>query len=233
MWKSKLLAACAALLLAASAQAAVTVTGTGKVKYTPDVAYLSFGVSHQEKSAAEAWKKNAAAVKKIIKALKEMGIDEKDIQTTDVSVSPVYDSLRYYPENKTPALIGYRATYQLRVTVRKIKDAGEVLDAAVEAGANGVASVSFGCSDPEKLLDQARLAAAAEARKKAKLYAEGSGAGLGLLKDLTEGTVSPGRTYHFELAQGDKAAPMPIAPGEQELTVTVTATYELVHSTKN
>lgn len=229
MFKSGVLALCGALLMAASAQASITVSGTGKVKYTPDVAYLNFGVRQQEKSAAEAWKKNAEAVKKIFDALKAMGVDEKDIQTTGVNVTPVYD----HPERKAPVLVGYVATYDLKVTVRKMTDVGNVLDAAVEAGANGRASVSFGCSDPEKFADQARLAAVTEARKKAKLYAEGAGASLGLVKTITEGTVSPWQTYHFELARGDKPMALPIAPGEQELSVSVTVTYELVHSTKS
>ena len=113
MWKKGILAVCGALLLAATSQAAVTVTGTGKVKYTPDVAHLSFGVSHQAKSAAEAWKLNAEAVKKIFAALKELGIDEKDLQTAHVNVSPVYD---HHLERKAPVLVGYVATYELNVT---------------------------------------------------------------------------------------------------------------------
>jgi uncharacterized protein YggE len=104
-----------------------------------------------------------------------------------------------------------------------------VLDAAVEAGANRRASVSFSCSDPEKLTEQARLAAVAEARKKAKQLAEGAGATLGLPRSIAEGTASPWRTYHFEMqAKPDVAArTLPIAAGEQELSVSVTVTYDL------
>src|SRR5262245_5986356 len=230
MWKRGVLALCGALLLASAVQAGITVTGTGKVKYTPDVAYLNFGVSHRDKSASEAWKKNAEAVKKIFATLKELGIDEKDLQTTNVNVSPVYE----HPQHKAPVLVGYEATYELQVTVRKLGDVGKVLDAAVEVGANRRASVSFACRDPEKLLDEARLAAAAEARKKAKLYAEGSGARLGLVKSINEGNVSPWRTCHFEMPMSDVAKrSLPIAAGEQELSVSVTATYDLIHSPKD
>jgi uncharacterized protein YggE len=225
MWKQGVLSVCCALLLAGASQASITVTGTGKVKYVPDVAHLSFGVSHEEKTASEAWKKNAEVVKKIFESLKALGIAEKDVQTTNVNVSPKY----VYEKDKEPRLVGYVASYDLTVTVRKISEAGKVLDAAVDAGANQRASVSFASSEPEKMIEQARLAAVTEARKKAKLYAEGAGATLGLVRSISEGTYSPWRRYEFEMKARSDSAPqsLPIAAGEQELSISVTVTYDL------
>jgi uncharacterized protein YggE len=230
MWKKGMLAACCALILAGMSQASITVTGTGKVKYAPDVAHLGFGVSGEGKTAAEAWKKNADAVKKVFAALRALGIADKDLQTGGVNVSPRY----VHEKDKEPRLVGYVATYDLSVTVRRLADVGAVLDAAVEAGVNQRASISFACNDPEKLIQQARLAAATEARAKARVLAEGAGAGLGLVKTISEGSHSPWRTQHLEMpARGDMAAnPLPIAAGEQEITVSVTVTYDLTHGTR-
>src|SRR3954471_669975 len=132
MTKSAILSVCCALLLTGVSQASITVTGTGKVKYVPDVAHLSFGVSHEAKTAAEAWQKNAVVVKKIFESLKALGIADKDVQTNNVNVSPKY----VYEKDKEPRLVGYVASYDLTVTVRKLTETGKVLDAAVEAGAN-------------------------------------------------------------------------------------------------
>src|SRR5262245_2969672 len=106
-----------ALLAAGFSQAgSITVTGTGKVTYTPDIAYVSFGVNSEDKSAAGAWQKNSEKVKKIFAMLKAMGIAEKDMQTTGVNVSPKY----HHPKDKEPVLLGYVASYDLSVTVRKL-----------------------------------------------------------------------------------------------------------------
>lgn len=230
MWKSGMLAACCGLMLGGLAQASITVTGTGKIKYVPDVAHLGFGVIGEGKTAAEAWKKNADAVKKVFAALKALGIAEKDLQTGGVNVAPKY----HHDKDKEPRLVGYVASYDLNVTVRRLADVGAVLDAAVEAGVNGRASISFACNDPEKLIGQARLAAVTEARAKARVLAEGAGAGLGLVRTISEGSHSPWRMQQFDMpARGETAAAsLPIAGGEQEVSVSVTVTYDLAHAAR-
>src|SRR4051812_25451735 len=105
MWQTGMLAVCGAMLLACSAQASITVTGTGKVKYTPDQAHLNLGVSREAKSAAEAWKLNAEAVRKIFDALEALGIDGKDLKTVSVGVGPKY----VHEQGKEPRLVGYVA----------------------------------------------------------------------------------------------------------------------------
>ncbi len=216
-----------AVLLASASQAAITVSGTGKVKYTPDIAYLSLGLQTDDATAAGAWQKNAAAVKKVFDALKALGVPEKDLQTAGVNLSPRYD----HPKDQEPRLVGYRATYELSVTARRLADIGKLLDAAVEAGANRNVGIHFASSNPEKLLDQARAAAVKEARKKAELYVTGAGAQLGLVQNIREGTPIHTREQRLELAVPAKAAAdsLPIASGEQEISVTVTLTYGIVH----
>jgi uncharacterized protein YggE len=208
------------------ASANVTVTGTGKVTYTPDIGHVRLGVSTDGATATEAWQKNAAAVKKVFDALKGLGIAAKDMQTSGLSVTPRY----VHPKNEPARLVGYTASYTLTITVRDLTKLGSVLDAAVAAGANRDVSLSFGCSDPEKLLDQARARAVAEARKKALIYVQGAGASLGQVVSINEGTSMPWRQFtleHRPMAAGGDA--LPIATGEQELSVTVTVSYGIAH----
>ncbi len=222
-----MLAITCSLMLTGLAQASITVTGTGKVKYVPDIVYVSLGASSDGKSAAEAWKKNAEIVQKIFARLRELGVDEKDLQTTSVTLNPKY----FYPKDEPPRLLGYVATYNLKVTVRKIKEVGKVLDGAAESGANQQVGIQFASSDVEKLMDQARLAAVRDARKKAEMLTQGAGASLGLLRSITEGSHTPWR--HYELAMpksGRLSDALPIAAGEQELSVSVTLTYDLAHT---
>jgi uncharacterized protein YggE len=158
-----------------------------------------------------------------------VGIEEKDLQTTGVSVNPKYVHIK----DKEPRLVGYVATYDLNVTVRKLVEVGNVLDEAVKAGANREVGIRFASSDPEKMIDQARKAAVAEARKKAKMYAEGAGAGLGLVKSISEGSYSPYREYKLDMQAltSSEVRSLPIAAGEQELSISVTLMYDLVHAT--
>jgi uncharacterized protein YggE len=147
----------------------ITVTGQGKVLYTPDMGYIHVGVSSDGATAAEAWKKNEAIVKRIFAALKEMGLEERDFKTTNLNVQPRY----LHKKDEAPKLLGYTVSYDLVVTVRKLDQMGKLLDRMVDAGANRHMNVSFGCSNREELLDQARAKAVAEARKRANLYVTG------------------------------------------------------------
>jgi uncharacterized protein YggE len=219
------LATLCTLVCASLASANITVTGTGKVVYVPDLGVIGAGVQSDGKTAAEAWQANAAVVKKLFAALKRLGIDPRDVQTTGLGVSPRY----VRPEGEEPRLVGYSASYNLSVKVRQLDRLGRILDVLVENGANRNVSISFACADPEKLLDTARARASAEARKKAELYARGAGAALGQVLTITEGAVSPWRHYRFEYLAKGAAASLPIATGEQELSVSVTATYQIVH----
>src|SRR5262245_793417 len=225
----KTLALVCTLCAAGFAQAAgtITVNGTGKVTYTPDIAYVSFGVSSQQNTAAEAWRKNAESIKKIFALLKELGIAEKDMQTTGVNVSPKY----HYEKDKQPVLVGYVATYDLTVTVRKLADVGKVLDAGVEGGANQSVGLRFACANPEKLQDEARAAAVADARKKANLLVTGAGAQLGLVQSISEGGFAPERDYRFA-APKEALSALPIATGEQQMSISVTLTYNIVHASR-
>jgi uncharacterized protein YggE len=207
------------------ASANITITGTGKIVYVPDIGYVTVGVSSDGVTAAEAWQKNSTIVKRIFDVLKAQGIDPKDMKTSGLSVTPRY----VHPKDKEPQLVGYTVTYDLAVTVRKLDELGKVLDEMVENGANRNVGISFGSSEAEKLLDQARARAVAEARRRAELYVTGAGGQLGQLVSITEGSHSPWPMYRYELAsKAGNDATLPIAAGQQEVSVSVTVEYTIV-----
>jgi uncharacterized protein YggE len=217
------LASLALLICSGLASANITVTGTGKVVYVPDIGYISVGVSSDGKTAEEAWQKNSAIVQKLFDALKAMGLEPKDYKTSGLNLTPRY----VHHKDREPELVGYTASYDLTVTVRKLNELGKVLDTLVENGANRRMNISLGCADPEKLLDQARIKAVADARKKAELYLTGAGASLGQVLSISEGQNFAWRSLPYEHAVQAGKAPLPIAAGEQEMAVNVTVTYAI------
>jgi uncharacterized protein YggE len=219
-----LLSSLALLVCVGFASANVTVNGQGKVTYVPDMGYVTVGVSSKGKTAQEAWEKNNEAVKKLFDALKARGIDPKDMQTANVSVSPEY----IHPKDREPVLVGYVVSYDLKVTVRKLSELGPVLDDLVKNGANRNVSISFGCSDLEKVLDEARIKAIADARHKADLYTSAAGTKTGRVIEISEISVGQPRVYRLEMQDAKSAMPgLEIAAGQQELSVSVTVVYGL------
>ncbi|HZY85420.1 MAG TPA: SIMPL domain-containing protein [Gemmataceae bacterium] len=220
-----LLATLALLACTGLASANVTVTGTGKVTYTPDMAHVAVGVSSDGKTAAEAWQKNAEAVQKLFAALKAYGIEPRDLKTTHLDVSPRYVNRK----DQEPELVGYRVTYDLAVTVRKLLDLGRVLDGLVENGANRRMNIAFASADADRLLEQARRNAVADARRRAELYVTGAGAVLGQVLSISEGQAAPWRSLQYEHLGKFVPAGLPVAAGEQELAVSVSVTFAISH----
>jgi uncharacterized protein YggE len=215
--------ACTALAASAGeSRPSISVSGNGKVFYVPDLGYIHVGVSSEGWTAAEAWQKNEAIVKKIFEALKEMGLAEKDFKTNNLNVQPRY----LHKQNEEPKFLGYTVSYDLVVTVRKLEQMGKLLDRMVDAGANRNLNVSFGCSKMDELLDQARQKAVAEARKNANLYVTGAGAHLGDVLEISDAPFQPqGRFYPVAMKEGGGS--LPIAAGEQELSVNVTIRWAI------
>jgi uncharacterized protein YggE len=215
------LATLIALACAGTASAHVTVTGTGKVKYVPNLAHISVGVSSEAGTAAEAWDKNAQAVKKLFEALQAAGIDPKDYKTAGLNIRPRY----VHNHGSPPELVGYTVTYDLAVTVRRLDRLGALLDRLVAGGANRGMNIAFGTDNPEALLEQARTQAVADARKKAELFVKGAGARLGGLVSITEGQAMTPHFLRIEQGAAGASDSLRIAAGQQELAVNVTVSY--------
>jgi uncharacterized protein len=215
------LATLAALFLVGAARADVTITGQGKVTYVPNLAYVHATVSTDAKTAAEAWKQNSEVVKKLFLVLKDYGIDEKDFKTAGLNVQPRYTR----PKDKEPVLIGYTVTYDLQITMRQLSRLGNLLDALVENGANRGMGISFSHDNLDTLVEEARLAAVADARRRAELYVKTAGGSLGGLVSINEGTPYRPQMYRLDHAPASGEAGLPINAGQQELSTSITVTY--------
>jgi uncharacterized protein len=200
----------------------IHVAGQGKVSVRPDKADLTLAVEVHAKTAKAAREQAAVKMASLIAAVKELGIAEKDIQTSYVSLSPEY--------NEHSKIIGYMLNNQLLVCVRDINQVGTVIDTAVQAGgdATRVQGLSFAVQDPNNALVQARAQAFADARKKAEQYAELAGVSLGKAIQISElGSNAPTPVpYASDLVMMKATAPAtPIQAGEQEVSVNVSVMF--------
>jgi len=203
----------------------ISVNGVGRVKAEPDVADINLGVTEQGKEAGEASSKAAASMDSVVNALLEMGIDENDIQTTSLNLTPRYDW------NQEPApIVGWEANNMVRVTIRDIDSVGAVVDGVVDAGANSVNGISFRVEDSTEATAAARSAAVADAEAKAAQLAADTGVTITGVVSITEsGGQQPQPIYmaRNEMAMDMAAASTPVMPGEVELSVSVFIQYEI------
>ncbi|WP_448953090.1 SIMPL domain-containing protein [Labrys neptuniae] len=228
--------ALAALLLAGAlgvAQAedlkhVIAINGEATVGAKPDVAYVSIGVASAGKVARDVLSANSKATGDVLAALKAAGIEAKDLQTSGFSVQPVSPQNSKFSSSSnaddTPAIAGYTVSNTVNVTLRDLPKLGDVLDKAVNAGANSIEGIQFVVSNQSVLLDGARKAALADARRKAQVYADASGLKLGKLVELSENSGPIGGGLYRAKAMQDS---VPIESGESTLNVTVSARFEL------
>lgn len=202
----------------------MTLTGHGEVKQVPDMVSVTAGVTTQGATAAEALAANTAAMTKVMETLKAGGIPDKDVQTSNFSVQPRYD----YNDNP-PKLEGYDVSNSVTVTLHDVKALGSLLDRLVQAGSNQINGISFGIDKPGAALDEARRAAAADARHKAEVYAAAAGVKLGNIISIFEQQAYMPAPIPMRSAMKAEmaAAPVPVAAGEQTLSMDVTVTWEI------
>jgi uncharacterized protein len=202
----------------------ISLAATGVVKTTPDKVDITTGVTTEGQTARDALDKNTEAMAKVVEGLKEAGIEPKDIQTTNFSVSPIYEQRK---EGKPAFITGYRVSNSVHITVRDTKTLGDILDKVVSLGANQIGSIAFGVSEPEALKDEARKQAMRNAIANAQLYAETAGVELGPVLTIAE--EDGGYVPRYEAAAAptamDKA--VPIEAGTTTVEVRLRVTWEL------
>lgn len=204
----------------------LVVAGTGTAQVKPDVAYVTVGVTTEQTEAQQAQQENADKTTAVTQALKDQGVAEDDIQTSQYSLQPVYDY-----SNDARTLRGYQVSTQMTVTLRQPDQVGALMDKAVSAGANDGFSVSFGLLDEQAAYDEALQQAVTRAGQKAQTLAKSSGRALGAVLGVTEnGAVANTGAERGAVneAMMDKAAGATnIQSGSLTVTATVSVTYLL------
>ncbi|MBS1239953.1 MAG: hypothetical protein H6R45_659 [Proteobacteria bacterium] len=209
-----------------SAGPVVELTVTESVKAKPDIARVGTGVTTLAPTAVEAMRLNAQQMNAVIERIKSLGIEAEDIQTSGINLSATYD---YDQQAQKPLFRGYQASNRVSIVLRKVEDAGKVLDALVESGATDINGPEFALEDDTAALSQARKAAMRKAAAQAKAYAEMTGhSGLRLLEvSETASSYGPPMPYaRLEMANAAKA-PTPVEPGLVASSVTITVKYEM------
>ncbi|CAG0961227.1 26 kDa periplasmic immunogenic protein [Anaerolineae bacterium] len=202
----------------------ISVSGAGKVNVKPNVALASIGVEITAPTLAEATSQANTKSNALIEKIKSMGVADKDIQTINYSIQPITQQPR---AGSSPTISGYRINNQLRVTIRKIDDAGKILDAAVAAGANNIYGVSFTIDDATPYQQQARVAAIKDAQDKAGQLAKAANITLGKILMISEGGAAPRPVFRTTASFAAEAASVPLETGELEISVTVDVRFAL------
>lgn len=202
------------------------ITATGEVNRVPDIATISAGVVTRAASAGSALQQAANRMARVRSALKAAGVEDRDIQTSNISLNPDYK----YVDNQPPQIVGYSASNQLSVRFRDIANAGRILDALVAEGANQINGPTLSIDKPEAALDEARALAVANGRARAALYARSLGLRVVRVVAVSESggnyPVPPPMPMMMARAEGAQADTK-VDPGEQKLAVNLAMTFEL------
>lgn len=202
----------------------ISVSGEGKVLAKPDIGQVDLSVISDAATVAAAQKDNTEKMNKITKAMKDLGIKEEDLKTASYNISPRY---QYLAGKST--IIGYEVTQTLEVKIRDLDKVGEILGQAAALGANQVGSLIFTFDNPEKLKEEARQKAIANAKEKAEDLAKILGIRLGKIASFSEMVApEPIPMYYAEKGYGVGGGAAPeIQTGQNEIQVNVSLQYEI------
>jgi uncharacterized protein YggE len=223
------LSACGPTTINQAAQPVIrtlNVNGAGEVSLTPDLAYIYIGVHDEAATPSEAVDANKAHTTAVIAAIKKAGVSEKDINTTNFSIWP---SQQYAPDG-TISGTTYMVDNTVYVIVRDISSLGNLLDAAITAGANNINSISFDVADKTAAIKEARTKAVADAKAQAKELADAAGVTLGAIQNISFYDNTPIPMYAGKGGGGGADmmnSSVPIQPGQLNISVSVNILYEI------
>jgi len=203
----------------------IWVTGQGEAMAIPDIAELCLGIEAQADTVSEAQAQASEAMDKVMEALKDNGVAEKDIQTQQFSIYPV---TRWISEKGEEEIVGYRVTNIVLANIREVDKAGIIIDAVAKAGGDltRIQSISFSVDDPTPYYEEAQGKAMEDAKNKATQLATSAGIQLGKPTYISGGAASVPR-YFAEMGGNEASSPTPISPGELKITVNVQVVYEI------
>lgn len=218
----------------------INIQGTGSVDIVPDIASFSFSAISQAATAEEAEQQATENLNKAIQYLKDQGVEDKDIQTSSFNVYPQYDyNIKPMPISdrgyEGPAIVGYEANQSVRVKIRDLEKAGEIVGGVARNGANQVSGLNFTVDSVESYRNQARQEAFDNAWNKAQTMAKQAGVNIARVVTFSEGGGYGGGFYEERamamdtIGMGEGPSPVipQIEPGQQEISVTVYVTYEI------
>lgn len=210
-----------------------SVSGSGTVYAKADIANLTVGLkTDTKKTAAEATKNSTDKMNEIVKAVKDLGVEEKDIKTTNYLLNPVYN----WTEKTGQQLVGYEVSQNVTLKIRNLEKIGDIIAKTTEKGANQIGGISFTIDDEYQLRNEARALAIEKAKEKAQLIASESGMKLGEIKNVFE-TSQPVYDLMYSnvrkeassvvMDQAAGGAAPSIESGQNEIKVEVSLTYEV------
>jgi uncharacterized protein len=207
----------------------IYVSAEGKATVSPDIGKISFSVVSEGKNPQVLQENNAKKMTSAIDFVKNLGVNSKDIKTTNYNLSPRYE---YDETTRKSYISGYTLTQTALVKVRDLDRVAEVLGGLSELGVNQISSVSFEIDEPDKYLAEARSEAFAKAHEKAKEMAMLNGVKIKRVVNFSEYRGGPIYPYYGETAGrgGDMVSSSylpPIEPGTEEITIQVNITYEI------
>lgn len=201
------------------------------VSVAPDIATIGAGVTSEAPTATEALRQNSAEMQKVIARIKALGVADKDIQTTGINLNALYD---YNQEERRQVFRGYQASNRVSVILRKIDDAGKVLDALVAAGATDLNGPSFSIENDEDAKDTARKRAIERAQARVQAYADlfgYDGTKVLAIAESIEGRGPMPEVAMMRVSADMAAAAPPVQPGMVSTGISITIKYELVKDT--
>jgi len=201
------------------------VGATGEVTRVPDIAIISTGVVTKSATASGAITQAATRMARVRAALKAAGVEDRDIQTSNLSLNPEYR----YDNNQPPRLTGYQASNTVTVRFRDIASSGKIIDALVAEGSNQINGPTLTIDKPEAALDEARAQATRIGRARAELYARSMGLRVVRVVAVSEsgGSYPTPPPMPVMMQARAEAANSKIDPGEQKLQVNLAMTFEL------
>ncbi|RLA46597.1 MAG: hypothetical protein DRR04_12495 [Gammaproteobacteria bacterium] len=209
----------------------ILVTGQGSVDVTPDMAVLVLTVTREADTARAALTANSSAMGDVLSAMAAQGIAERDLQTANFSIRPIYTRppRKSSGEMEAPKIVGYTVRNSLSVRVRDISKVGAILDKSVTLGVNEGGSILFTNDDPSAAMTQARVKAMQEAIAKAKTLAQAAGVKTGRVLEISEQSFNPRPMpmMRAEMSMARSADAVPVAAGENTYKVTVNVSFAI------
>jgi uncharacterized protein YggE len=206
-------------------RAAIVTSAVGEAHVVPDRAAVYIGVQTRAATAAVAARDNAQRQRAVIDAIVGAGVPREQISTENYSVSP---DTRFDQSTQKTTIVGYIVSNVVRAEVRRVEQVAVVLDAALAKGANQINSLDFFSSNSDSARHEALAQAISRARADAEVMARAAGGALGPLMELSTSAGEPRPVYRMALSVGAEARATPIEPGQQQVSVSVSARWRFI-----